>query len=151
MPHTVLNPSLPFWTYLSHGVHPGTRIEITGNIPHHADRFEINFVLGHSAGPSARENASIALHFNPRIEENAVVLNSRQGSNWEYEQRHDNFYQFVKGGQFQAVFVIDDNGFHLTVNGQFLGMFPHRKPFREIGFLWIEGPVDIHRVDVRGA
>ena len=80
--HVINHPPVPFWSHLEEGVAPGLVIYIAGHIPYQSERFDINLVKGHETGYEAGKNNSIALHVNPRVHEDYVVLNSRKKKSW---------------------------------------------------------------------
>jgi len=143
--HVVNQPAIPFWGHVPEGVHPGTVIHVDGHVPHHSDRFEINLVSGHDIG----HHSNIALHVNPRIHEEYLILNSRRHHNWENEDRHKHIHSFHRGSNFSITIHVESEYYRISVNGSHLCNFHHRMPYHEVGMLWIDGCVDVHRIEYR--
>uniref|UniRef100_A0A2K6F066 Galectin n=1 Tax=Propithecus coquereli TaxID=379532 RepID=A0A2K6F066_PROCO len=57
-------------TSLPEGLRPGTVLRLRGFVPDKAGRFHVNLLC------SEEQGADAALHFNPRLDESAVVFNS---------------------------------------------------------------------------
>ena len=103
--HVINNPVIPFWGHIPEGVHPGTVIHVDGHVPHHSDRFDINLVQGKDVGPHVSHHSSIALHFNPRVNEEQIVLNSRHHTSWGNEDRHRHNHAFHRGSNFSVTII----------------------------------------------
>jgi galectin-8 len=113
-PNVFINPNLPYNGTIPGGLQPGKEIHINGHIPHHGHRFEINL----------RGNHGIALHFNPRFDQNCIVLNTEQRGSWGSEERHA--LPFHKGQHFQVVIRADHHHYHVSVNGVHAFNYNHR-------------------------
>lgn len=50
------------------------------------------------------EGADIPIHFNPRLDQGKVVLNTSQAGKWGKEESHD--LPFQKGERFEVVFTV---------------------------------------------
>lgn len=147
--HVVSHPAVPFWGHIPDGVHPGTVIHIDGHVPHHSERFDINLVTGQDVGHHASQHSSIALHFNPRVCEEHVVLNSRHHKSWGHEDTHRHNHSFHRGSSFSVTIHVESEFYRISVNGSHFCNFHHRMPYHEVGVLWIDGCVDIHRIEYR--
>ncbi|XP_054158747.1 galectin-7-like [Oppia nitens] len=145
----ISNPVTPFWTHLEGDVRPGLTIYVTGHIPHHSDRFEINLVEGSDTGHHAAHHSSIALHVNPRVHEDYVVLNSRHHKSWGSEERHTHTHQLHRGNNFSIAIHVEHEYYRVEVNGVPLAYFHHRMPYQCVGALFIDGDVDIHNVEIK--
>lgn len=142
-------PSVPFWGHIPDGVHPGTVIHIDGHVPHHSEGFSLNLVHGHDVGHHAEHHSSISLHFNPRIHENLVVVNSRHHSSWGNEERFHHVHAFRHGSNFNVTIFVESQFYRVVVNGNQFCTFPHRMSFHEVKTLFINSHVDIHRIEYR--
>ena len=61
-------------------IQTGSRIFVRGFLPPGANRFELNFLQGHS------DSSDIAFHFNPRFDVRTIVKNHRQQGQWGNEE-----------------------------------------------------------------
>ena len=147
--HVISSPSIPFWGHIPDGVHPGLVIHIDGHIPHHADRFAINLVKGSDVGHHAEHHSSIALHLNPRLNEDYIVMNSRHHKDWQQEDRHHHTHTLHKGHGFSITIHVDSDHYRISINGQHLCNFVHRMPYHEVGVLWIDGNIDVRTIEYR--
>ncbi|XP_034158235.2 cytolytic toxin-alpha [Pangasianodon hypophthalmus] len=129
VPHPVCNPSKPYLGSIPGGLRPGVALFFQGVVPSDCERFKINL----QTGPK-----DIALHFNPRM--NSVVLNSCRNGTWE------NYIEtpggpFVKGGAFDIIMAIKEEGYEVIVNGLEYCTFNHRMPVDKVTTLGIWGDV----------
>ena len=147
--HVISNPAIPFWGHIPEGVHPGLVIHIDGHIPHHADKFSINLVKGSDVGHHASHHSSIALHLNPRLNEDYIVLNSRHHKDWQHEDRHHHTHTLHRGHGFSITIHVESQYYRISVNGQHLCNFDHRMPYHEVGALWIDGNIDVRSIEYR--
>lgn len=145
--HVISSPSIPFWGHIPDGVHPGLAIHIDGHIPHYAERFAINLVKGNEVGH--RADHCIALHLNPRVAENYIVLNSRHHSNWGSEDRHQHNHTLHRGHGFNITIHVDSEYYRISINGQHLCNFHHRIPYHEVGVFNVDGDVEIRSIEYR--
>lgn len=65
-------------------------------------RFAINL----QCGPNTNPRDDLALHFNPRFQERAVVRNSLIMGQWGHEERHGHF-PFIPGQGFELLLLAD--------------------------------------------
>uniref|UniRef100_A0A7I4YFI8 Galectin n=1 Tax=Haemonchus contortus TaxID=6289 RepID=A0A7I4YFI8_HAECO len=98
------------------------------------DRFAINL----------RTPSDIAMHFNPRFNEDTVVFNSTSGDNWQKEERVS--LPLHQGRVYTIEFVGLDNRIQTLINGVLFHEFNERIPCNEIRSIGMEGAVHIHSV-----
>eukprot|EP00070_Physeter_catodon_P006819 XP_007114626.1 galectin-7 isoform X1 [Physeter catodon] len=79
--------SVPYTTPLPEGFEVGTVLRIRGVVNQEADRFHVNLMC------SDETDSEIVLHFNPRLAESTVVINTMECGAWGSEER-------VLGGAF---------------------------------------------------
>lgn len=136
----VFNPHVPFSTPLSLGAHPGRLIQVTGQVPHHSNRFDFNLQDGSGAYPP-----NINLHFSIRFDQNAVVRNNSRFGTWGGEERHG-AVPFHKGAPFELLILIEPHEFKVAVNGQHYTTFAHRNPLHEANHFAVNGDVQLTSV-----
>ncbi|KAG8448865.1 hypothetical protein GDO86_015802 [Hymenochirus boettgeri] len=120
-------------------------VYIQGTIPHHINRFAVNFTCGQYDG------ADIAFHFNPRFDgRDKVVFNSFQGGSWGAEEKKKDWFPFHKGKHFELAFIVSGGCFQVNVNGSPFYEFCHRIPVECVESLLIEGDVTIQSLTIVG-
>ena len=81
-------------------------------------RFVVNFQCD-------SEGETIGFHFNPRQDEEDVVLNARLGGDWGEEQRgFENDFAFKRGEFFDAFFIATEGRFNVSPFGLRPSAFP---------------------------
>ncbi|KAI1290904.1 Galectin-4 [Halotydeus destructor] len=141
-------PSTPHIGQIAGGLTVGSTIVIEGHIPSWwTHQFDINLVHGHEPTEDHVRNSAIAIHLNPRFDENAVILNHKEGGAWGDEEREEGDMPVRKGEDFQIMFIVEPESYRVHINGEHYGNFAHRIPYQEVGVLWIDGQVEIRKVE----
>ncbi|XP_069765022.1 galectin-9-like isoform X2 [Narcine bancroftii] len=135
---TVNNPNVPYQAYVGN-IRPNQLIKVIGTVKAKPNRFAINLKTGYSD--------NIALHINPRFDENAVVRNSKINQGWGQEERNLPFLPFVPGQTFEMQILVQPNCYKVTVNGRHLFNYNHRiQPLNQIDMLEVTGDVSLSLV-----
>ncbi|KAM4605811.1 uncharacterized protein O3C94_023275 [Discoglossus pictus] len=135
------NPPVPYFGSIMGGMSSKRTIVIRGFLPDRAARFHINFKVGSSN--------DIALHFNPRLNENCVVRNSNLRGSWGHEERGMSTNPFQRGQYFDISIRCGNSRFKIFVNGQHFCDYAHRFPsFQMIDGLEIGGDVQLSFVQI---
>ncbi|KAA0702122.1 Galectin-9B [Triplophysa tibetana] len=125
--------TVPYKTVINGGLYPGKNITIQGIINPNA--YRIAFNLRHGSG--------IALHYNPRFDENLVVRNSLHLESWGSEERFGGM-PFQKGQPFQVTLSCNPHHFNVFVGGQQAHTYNHRfTKLNEIDILEVSGDLQL--------
>ncbi|XP_053500814.1 galectin-9-like [Ictalurus furcatus] len=129
---------IPYKTIIQGGFYPCRGITVQGCVNHNADRFNINL----------RYTSGIALHFNPRFNENVVVRNSLVKERWGREERSGGM-PFYRGQQFTVSITCDTQCYRIAVNGTQMFTYNHRHfLFQQIDILEVDGNISVSSVVV---
>ena len=101
---------------------PGKVVYIEGTAPT-SGRFAVNFI-------SVLNSDDIAFHFNPRFNQDVVVRNTFRNGEWGPEER-DGGFPFTAGEEFSLIFVCQDYGYEVAVNGDHFTTYLHRLPYTQ--------------------
>jgi len=98
-------------------------------------RFAVNLKYQETGG-------DVALHFNARFNERAVIMNSMTNGSWGQEQRATAPFPFMPGTPFAVMILSEPTQFKIAVNGNHLTEFPIRNPnLQAIQWADLEGDV----------
>ncbi|KAG2458846.1 KSR1 Kinase, partial [Polypterus senegalus] len=96
-----------------------------------------------------RFHSGIALHLNPRFNENAVVRNSFLNESWGPEERHLAMMPLMRGQSFTILIQCESSRFNIVLNGKHAITFNHRvSQLQDIDVLEIDGDVSLTWVQV---
>ncbi|KAM9498310.1 galectin-9-like isoform 2-T2 [Salvelinus alpinus] len=127
---------VPYKNIMVGGLYPGRNIIVQGVVNHNADKFCVNL----------RFNSGVALHFNPRFNENIVVRNSLLKGQWGPEERNGGM-PFYRGQPFTVTIMCDTKCYRVMVNGVQMFSYNHRHfLLQEIDILEVEGDVSLSSV-----
>jgi len=121
-------------------MNPGRIVYINATPSPSATKFAVNL-------KSAEMGGDIALHFNARFGERAVIKNSCLGGNWGQEERATAPFPFVPGTPFQMMILGDPQEFKIAVNGAHFTEFRLRNPNLQAA-QWVEVDGDLANVQV---
>ncbi|XP_059522061.1 galectin-10-like [Myotis daubentonii] len=110
---------VPYTKYVSLSVGSFVKIKGTFVMP-----FNMNPELQVDFLTEAEGNENIAFHFRVYCD-NHVVMNSRQGGNWE-EEVSTSVISFEDGQPFELGILVLSTEYQVTVNGHQCYTFPHR-------------------------
>uniref|UniRef100_H2YEG0 Galectin n=1 Tax=Ciona savignyi TaxID=51511 RepID=H2YEG0_CIOSA len=90
----------------------------------------------------------IGFHFNPRLEEGVVVLNSRVAGEWQSDKRHPlTGSEFKLGEQFKIMLYCQDNKIRVFVNDKYLTKLKHRVELYKISHINMEGDMSVQSLE----
>ncbi|XP_068938204.1 galectin-2 isoform X1 [Petaurus breviceps papuanus] len=109
----------------------GRTLRLKGKIDDDATWFSIN--LG--SGPG-----NLALHFNPRFEENVIVCNSQNGGSWEKEHRDDHMC-FRPGMEIKLTVTFEEDEFQVKLPDGHQVKFPNRGRYSHLPYCCVKGGI----------
>jgi hypothetical protein len=127
--------SVPYETQISPPITVGTQVHVYGT--GYGERFDVNL---------ANRRGDILLHFNPRFNDNVVVLNSAPSGSWGAEDRKP--LTFGRGQPFTLIIMVTEHGFKIAINNQHFADYPHRLPFNAADLVTVKGDVNLTYVHV---
>ena len=93
-------------------------------------------------------SGQIALHINPRFDQNCIVRNTDRGG-WGAEERSGGF-PFRHNTPFEMVIIAESDHFKVSINGHHAFDYRHRIPLNEVTVLNVEGGIDCHHISYLG-
>jgi hypothetical protein len=136
----IRDPHVPLIVGIPGGMHPGKKIYISGKVPHHADRFAVNFKWG------AAPNDSIAMHINPRFHDKVIVENTFSGGMWGPEERKPHHFPLDRKEDFGLDVECHSSHFEIRINGTSFTYNHRLMPIERINTLEITGDVKLHEI-----
>uniref|UniRef100_A0A915BUF6 Galectin n=1 Tax=Parascaris univalens TaxID=6257 RepID=A0A915BUF6_PARUN len=115
------------------GLAPGKSLLIFATPEKKGKRFHINLL---------KKNGDIALHFNPRFDEKAIVRNSLISGEWGNEEREGK-NPLEKGIGCDLEFRNEEYAFQIYVDGERFATYAHRLDPHDINGLQIGGDVEV--------
>ncbi|XP_060549791.1 uncharacterized protein LOC117677719 isoform X2 [Pantherophis guttatus] len=134
--------ALPYDQTVLGGLHPGMSIYVNGTVPEESDSFSVDFAC------CQHKRADIPLHFNPRLFQETLVLNSYQSHRWGKEEKLQNPFQ--KGEHFEIIFIVNEAEYQILVNGNPFCNYSHRFPPQGVQLIRVDGDVDLQSLNVTG-
>ncbi|CAJ0941712.1 unnamed protein product, partial [Mesorhabditis belari] len=128
------NPATPVSVPVR-GFQQGARLRLV-MIPTGVGRFVINL----------KRPGDIALHYNPRFDEKAVVRNSTLRGGWQSEERSCEPFPFHANRIYTLEFVAEPGAVAVFINGQHHCRFNERGSHHDINEIEVGGNVHIHSV-----
>ncbi|ODM93555.1 Galectin-4 [Orchesella cincta] len=144
MSSPVYNPPVPYSGPIPGGFLPGRMVRVQGRVSSSSHSFAINL----QSGPGPYDD--VALHINPRFNENLIVRNSRIGSSWGTEERHGPPMPIAREQNFEILILAEAMSLKIAVNGQHFAEFTHRIPLERVTYLNIEGDLSISLIQFDG-
>jgi len=121
----------------------GSIITIQGSVPPNSNGFSINLAMGGGEIGSS----DIALHVNPRFNENATPRNSYQNGGWGQEDRSGTGgVPVTKGAPFECIILVQQDKYMVSFNGRHFCEFKHRLPKERVTNIVLKGDVQVTNV-----
>ncbi|XP_013926464.1 PREDICTED: galectin-4-like [Thamnophis sirtalis] len=130
----------PYSHPVSDGLHPGMSVYVQGKVPRRGHNFRMDFAIGKF------EEGDILLHFNPRINQGIVVLNSYESRRWRKEDRYTKPLQ--KGENFEIIFIVNEAEYQVLLNGSPLCKFEHRISPQFVKFINFHGHITLQSLTI---
>lgn len=98
------------------------------------------------------ENNDVALHINPRFDQQCVVRNSQVLGSWVREERQSTLpFLFRRGEYFAIQVLVTQSCYLISFNGHHMEPFVHRMSYAKVRYLEVAGHAEdirIHRSEV---
>lgn len=140
-PLHVQHPAIPCTVQIPNNLKVGLTFIIQGRVNHGAKVFGLNWLC---------TNGDYALHLNPRLNEKAVVRNTRQGKKWGPEERSIPYFPFHPSAEFDVTVTAMANCFNVQINGQQFCTYNHRiYPINAISSFLAQGDLTITYITIK--
>ena len=136
---------------INDGLHPNSKIIITGQIRPAAQRFEVNLVCGKIVTKELIKHGDIALHFCVNPSGGYALVNSRLNRIWGKEERTPRGRlprPLLQNQKFQLTILVDTTCFQILVNERPFITFAHKMPFNTIGLVSCDGEATVENFEV---
>uniref|UniRef100_A0A2C9JWY0 Galectin n=1 Tax=Biomphalaria glabrata TaxID=6526 RepID=A0A2C9JWY0_BIOGL len=120
---------------------PGTDILVVGKTLPNVKSFSINLC----SGPNLDQD--VALHYNPRFDQNKVVKNDKQGGKWGKEEI-DATLPCSKDQNFEFRIKVTQKGYQILYNNAEVSTFNHRLPVERVNHLFLSGEIAVHFIQL---
>uniref|UniRef100_A0A914XEK6 Galectin n=1 Tax=Plectus sambesii TaxID=2011161 RepID=A0A914XEK6_9BILA len=120
------------------GLAPGKTLIIYATPEKKAKRFSVNLL---------KRNGDVALHFNSRFDEKAVIRNSQQAGDWGNEEREGKI-PFEKSVGFDLAIKNEPYAYQIFVNGERFCTFAHRCDPHDITKMQIDGDLEVAGIQI---
>ncbi|KAK3092599.1 hypothetical protein FSP39_004842 [Pinctada imbricata] len=90
------------------------------------------------------DDSDIALHFNPRLNENCTIRNTMSGGSWGDEERDQPCFPFEKKDTFEVAINVQPDKFVTYVNGDRYVEYAHRLPLDSVCHVQLTGSANFY-------
>ncbi|XP_076463547.1 galectin-9-like [Babylonia areolata] len=126
------------------GLNPGSQIIVRGRVLPDQSRFSINLRCAEDG------DSDIAFHFNPRIDDNVVVRNTRRRGSWQEEERDAPISCPFKAGQkFTVRIMTTAESYNVMVNNSPFIRYNHRCPAQDVRCLHLGQGAEYYEASVQ--
>lgn len=134
----------PYLFPLYNNMYVGSILEISGYVYPDADyiRFDLQ---SYPSVKNRQKERNIALHINPRFNENLIVFNCMDKSVWLEEVRDKNI-TFSPGSEFKLLIKSQHNGYQVSVDGHIFPTFSHRSEPTSVVSFYSSGRVKLFQI-----
>jgi glutaredoxin len=131
--------SVPYEAGIEGGFGPGKKLFVTGVPDKDCKRFSVNLKT---------KDGQIALHFNPRFDEKAIVRNSQLAGAWGNEEREGKL-PLQKQKAFDLTIHNESYSFQVFIDGQQFCTFAHRTDPHDVYSLAVDGDLELQGIHVK--
>ncbi|XP_037936661.1 tectonin beta-propeller repeat-containing protein-like [Teleopsis dalmanni] len=137
----------PYYVTLHNGMPCGTELEIAGCVYDDADqiRFDLQCHPKIKVRHKVDKYRVIAMHINPRFNENTIVFNSMDDSEWLEEIRYNKMV-FAPGATFTLKIKAQQNYYKIFVNNAHFADYTYRTDPESVTCLYVSGRVKLFNV-----